>query len=201
MKVLITYFEPFGKSEMNATMEVVSEFPSNLDGVEVYTKLLQVVKDKCVDTAISEIEKLSPDVVISLGESGIANCINLEKIAVNLNEFRIPDNDGNQPRNETISSNGENAYFTTLPVDGLVNHLVSNCIPAKVSYTAGTYVCNHLMYGVLHYIKTNNLNIKSGFIHIPRIYEQVLKNATAPAMAKSTIINALVKSIEYMRAN
>ena len=123
----------------------------------------------------------------------------MERVAINCDDFRIPDNGGNQPEDEPVVSDGPSAYFATLPIKNIVNALHQNGIPAKVSNTAGTFVCNHLMYGVCHYAAQKG-NIKAGFMHIPYLPSQVVDKPNQPSMAVETV-RATLETIVHVLAH
>ncbi len=201
MKILITGFDPFGSDKINPSYEAVKLLPDKILGATIIKAEVLTVAYKSIDLVCELIDKHQVDVVINVGQAGGRFTITPEKVAINLNDFRIKDNQGNQYIDEAIYKDGENAYFTTLPIKSIVNHLVKNNIPASVSYSAGTFVCNHLMYGVLHYINKNDLNIRAGFIHIPYMNEQVLNKKNQPAMSLLTLASGLEKIVEAVILN
>ncbi len=198
MKVLITAFNPFNGAEINASEEVLNLLSDKINDIQIHKLVVETVAYKSINMVIREIEKIKPDFVILLGQAGNRHCITPEKVAINLNDFRIADNDGNVLKDERIYEDGENAYFSTLPVKSIVSKLNKNNIPSTISYTAGTFVCNHLMYGVLYYINKNKLDTKAGFIHIPLIYSQVQKVPNQPAMSLETVLKGIECSIEVL---
>ena len=148
------------------------------------------------------IEKYSPDIVLSIGQAGGRNEITIEKVAINLLEARIKDNDGYQPLDKPIKEDGETAYFTNLPIKGMVAHIKENNIPANISYTAGTFVCNSVMYNILYLIDKKFPHIKGGFIHVPFLPEQaVLKNPIPSSMSLDMISKAIELAIEAILIN
>lgn len=196
MKILITGFDPFGSETINPSYEAVKRLPDFINGVEIIKKQVPTVAYKSIEMVIEYIEEYDVDVVINLGQAGGRFNITLEKVAINLNDFRIPDNEGNQPINQAIDEEGDTAYFATIPINAMVVKMKEAFVPASISYTAGTFVCNHLMYGVLNYIHQNNLDIKAGFIHIPYMNEQVIDKNSMAAMSLDTLVFGLTKAIE-----
>lgn len=192
MKILVTGFDPFGGEKINPAFEVIKSLNASVNSVEIIKLQVPTAFYSSVELTINKIEELKPDFVLCIGQAGGRYDISVEKVAINLNDARIPDNLGQQPIDTCIDEAGQNAYFSTLPVKAIVQAIRKENIPASVSYTAGTYVCNHLMYGVLNYIHKNNLKIKAGFIHIPYLLEQVVNKPSTAAMD----INVLVKAIE-----
>jgi pyroglutamyl-peptidase len=129
---------------------------------------LPVSRSDALPALITAIETNKPDTVVCLGQANDRSKLSIEKIAINLCCYRIPDNVGDQPGDEPVVADGPAAYFSTLPVDALTECLTAEGIPANVSYSAGTYVCNSLFYGLMHYIEETSPDVRGGFIHIPR---------------------------------
>lgn len=198
MKVLITGFDPFGGESINPAWEAVKAMENNLDGIEVIKLQIPTVFKKSAEKLFAGIEEHRPDVVICIGQAGGRYDISVERVAINMDDGRIPDNEGYQPIDTPVYEDGENAYFATLPIKGIVEEIKLAKIPASVSNTAGTYVCNHIMYSLLYYISKNNLNIKGGFIHVPYITEQVVDKKNMPYMEVSTITKALECAVKAL---
>ena len=148
--------------------------------------MVPTIRYKSVDTVKAAAEECQPDFILCVGQAGGRPDITVERVAINCDDFRIPDNGGNQPEDEPVVADGPSAYFATLPIKNIVNALHQNGIPAKVSNTAGTFVCNHLMYGVCHYAAQKG-NIKAGFMHIPYLPSQVVDKPNQPSMAVETV--------------
>ena len=153
-----------------------------------------------INPAIESVKRL-PDNILSIGQAGGRFDISIERVGINLDDFRIPDNEGNQTIDEPIFPDGENAYLVKLPVKAMVQNVQKNNIPASVSYTAGTFVCNHVLYGVLYLIEKKYKGKKSGFIHIPFLPEQVVDKRNTPSMELSTIVKGLTAAIEAIVKN
>lgn len=132
-----------------------------------------------------------PDAIISLGQAGGRSCISIERVAINVDDAKIADNDGNKPIDKFIFEDGENAYFSTLPIKAMVEAIKAAKIPAEISNSAGTYVCNHLMYGILYKINKERLNIRAGFIHLPYIPSQVIEQPGRPSMSLDDIVKGI----------
>ena len=196
MKVLVTGFEPFGGEKVNPALEAIKLLPKEINGAQVVVRELPTVFRKSLDVLFSEIEKENPDVVICVGQAGGRFAISVERVAINVDDARIPDNEGNQPIDQPIFPDGENAYFSTLPIKRIVEAIKKEKIPAEVSNTAGTYVCNHVMYGVLYYASKKRPHMKAGFIHVPYLFEQVVDKKNTPAMGLNEIVKALTVAIE-----
>ncbi len=194
MKVLITGFEPFGKDTINSSYECIKDLPKSIDDHEIIIAEIPVSMAKSIDMVVALIDKISPDIIISLGQAGGRKHITPERVAINVLDYRIEDNDGNQPINIPIIENGDVGYFSTLPCYSIVENLSKVGIDACISNTAGTYVCNTLMYGVLYYIRTNNLDIKAGFIHIPYCDLQV-KDKEVFSISLDTLSEAVLNIV------
>ena len=199
MKVLITGFDPFGGEKINPAWEAVRALPDNIDGIEVVKLQIPTVFKKSAKKLFENIDSVKPDVVICVGQAGGRYEFSVERVAINVDDGRIPDNDGYQPVDSLVFEDGENAYFSTLPIKAIVEEVKKVGIPSAVSNTAGTYVCNHIMYSLLYYLNKNNLNIKGGFIHVPFIPEQVVEKKNTPYMELTRITKALEISIKAIR--
>ena len=198
MKVLITGFDPFGGESINPAWEAVKAMKDNIDGIEVIKLQIPTVFKKSAEKLFAGIEEHKPDAVICIGQAGGRYDMSVERVAINMDDGRIPDNEGYQPIDTPVYEDGENAYFATLPIKGIVEEIKLAKIPASVSNTAGTYVCNHIMYSLLYYISKNNLDIKGGFIHVPYITEQVVDKKNMPYMEVTTITKALECAVQAL---
>lgn len=194
MKVLISAFEPFGGESINPSSLILEKIPNRLGELDIIKILLPVCFYDSSQYLASAIDAHKPDFVISLGQAGGRSAITIEKIGINLNEAPIPDNNQQQPRNESINAEHADGYFTTLPIQEMVAACHKISVPCQISYSAGTYVCNHVMFSSLAYIKTHDLNCKSGFIHIPYLPEQVIDKPNQPSMC----LESMVAGIEAM---
>ena len=191
MRVLITGFDKFGGENINPSNLCVNSLPDVIDSIEIKKVTLPTVFKDSSRILEENIKSFSPNIVICVGQAGGRSKITPERIAINIDDARIPDNIGNSPIDETIRKDGENAYFSTLPIKAIVDELNKNNIPSAISNTAGTFVCNHIMYEALYITSKNYPNIKAGFIHIPYIEEQVKDKPNMPFMKKEYIITAL----------
>lgn len=196
MKVLITGFEPFGGEKLNPSFEAVKLLKDNIAGAEVVKYSIPVVFGKSVEKLDELIKKENPDIVICVGQAGGRFDITVERVAINLDDARIADNDGNQPVDEKIFEDGESAYFATMPIKAMVEEMKKGNVPASISNTAGTYVCNHIMYGLLYLASKKYPNIKGGFIHVPFIPEQVIGKPNTPYMSLEKIADGLALGIK-----
>lgn len=196
--VLITAFEPFGGELVNPSWEAVSHLHERMVcGAKVMAKQLPCAFGDSLTALYAAIEALKPDLVIAVGQAGGRTDVTIERVGINVDDARIPDNLGNQPIDEAIVEGGPVAYFSTLPIKAIVEGIREAGIPASVSQTAGTYVCNHVMYGLMHYLEKHNslaknkTKIRGGFIHIPYLPEQAVKHPGVASMPAATVILAL----------
>ncbi len=196
MKILVTGFEPFDREKINPSNLVLDMLPKNILGFDIVTRTIPTAFNKSSEKLKLYINEFSPEIVVCLGQAGGRSKISVERIAINIDDARIPDNDGNQPIDECIQQDGENAYFSTLPIKAIVQNLLNKNIEAEISNSAGTFVCNHIMYNALHYAKKNNNNYKAGFIHIPYIPEQTINKINTPSMELEIIRDAIIIAIE-----
>ncbi len=175
MKVLVTGFEPFGGDNKNPT-EIISKTLNgrNIHGAQITGKVLPVSVKRAGPKLEQILEDVKPDIVINLGLAPTYSNIAVERVALNILDARIPDNDGYQPIDEPIEKDAPAAYFATLPVRAIVKELRDNGIPAVISYSAGTYLCNYIMFKTLHYSKLHGYPKKAGFIHVPYTPDQVI---------------------------
>ena len=190
MKILLTGFEPFDNSPINPSEQVVQALAAEtISGVQLAAAILPVDLQRGPQALIQAITDAQPQAVICLGQASRRSVITLERVAVNLLDFRIPDNAGNQVSDQSIVPDGPAAYFTTLPVRAMLERLKADGIPAALSLSAGTYLCNQIFYVLRHHLETWEMNIPAGFIHLPDLPEQAArKEASIPSMSLTTMI-------------
>lgn len=196
MKILVTGFAPFGNDIINPSFEIVKRLPSSVLGVEIIGLEVPTVFTRSSQLVNEIIEEKGITHVLHIGQAGGRAGLTPEKVAINFDHARIPDNDGQQPIGAPIQIDGAAAYFSTLPVHAITSGLRKSKIPADVSYSAGTYVCNHLMYQTLYYGEKNNKDIKSGFIHVPFLPEQVADKPHLPSMSLVEMTSGILSAIE-----
>lgn len=196
MKILVTGFDPFGGDKINPAIEAVKRLPAEINGAEIIKLEIPTVFNKSAEVVRKAIEKENPDYVLNVGQAGGRFGLTPERVAININDGRIPDNEGYQPLGEPIHEDGETAYFTQLPIKAEAKAIRDAGLPASVSNTAGTYVCNHIMYQVQYMRDKEFPNIKAGFIHIPFLPEQVINKSNMPSMSLEIIISALEVAIQ-----
>jgi len=197
-KLMLTAFEPFEKETINPSLEAARvmkgvEFP----GASLHVLELPVERYSATEIALQSLIEVKPDLVIMLGVAIERFRITPERVAINVDDFRIPDNAGNQPAGEPIVEGGPVGYFSTLPYRAIVDRLLKAGIPSAISNSAGTYLCNRLFYSVMHFIATERLPITAGFIHVPYQHEMALnKYPDVPSMSRETIIEGVRLAIE-----
>ncbi|EGG91480.1 pyrrolidone-carboxylate peptidase [Lachnospiraceae oral taxon 107 str. F0167] len=202
MKLLLTAFDPFGGDAVNPALEAVKLVADKIGRFDIVKLEVPTVFRKSIERVAQAIEEEKPDAVLCIGQAGGRFEITPERVAINIDDARIKDNEGNQPIDTKIFEDGENAYFTTLPIKAMVEAIREANLPAAVSNTAGTFVCNHLMYGVLYTLAKNYPNIKGGFTHVPFIPEQVARRTpVAPYMALEDIKRGLEAAISAIDKN
>lgn len=195
MKILVTGFDPFGGDKINPAIEAVKRLPDEIKGAEIVKLEIPTVFNKSAEVVEKAIVKEKPDYVLDVGQAGGRYGLTPERVAININDGRIPDNEGYQPLGEPIHEDGDTAYFTQLPIKAEVKAIREAGLPAGVSNTAGTYVCNHIFYQVQYMRAKKFPNIKAGFIHIPFLPEQVVKRPNTPSMALADIVRGLTAAI------
>ena len=201
MKILLTAFDPFGGDTVNPAQKAVEAVSDHIAGAEIVKIIVPTVFDKSIGTVYEAMKREQPDVTFCIGQAGGRYELTPERVAINLNDARIPDNEGKQPLDQKIFEDGENAYFTLLPVKAMVERIRQAGIPASVSYTAGTFVCNHLMYGVLYHISKEFQGMKGGFMHVPFLHEQVLTKPGTPSLSKEDIVKGIEAAITAIVEN
>ncbi|ANN49873.1 pyroglutamyl-peptidase I [Levilactobacillus brevis] len=195
MKLLITGFDPFGGEKTNPAIEAVKRLPAVIAGATVVPLGIPTVFGTCAEVVRQAIITERPDVVLSVGQAGGRSALTPERIAINLDDGRIPDNAGFQPVDQPIQPNGPAAYFTQLPVKAMAQAIRQAGLPSHVSTTAGTYVCNHIMYEVQHLRATEFPQLQAGFIHIPFLPEQVVQRSGVPSLSLTDDVRGLTAAI------
>ncbi|MBU1092849.1 MAG: pyroglutamyl-peptidase I, partial [Firmicutes bacterium] len=151
---LITGFQSFDQEKINPSYEAIKLLPDQLDEIQIVKMELPTVFNLSSQILINKINEIHPDVIIMIGQAGGRKSISIERVAINIDDASIPDNQGNQPKDQPIVQDGKAAYFSTLPIKNINMHLLEKGISSSISNTAGTFVCNHLMYHILHYLET-----------------------------------------------
>ena len=190
--ILLTGFEPFDGEVENPSWEAVRPLDGErVDGHRIAARLMPCVFGEAIDRLEDEIAALDPQIVICVGQAGGRAEISVERVAINLDDARIPDNAGAQPLDRPVVSKGPVAYFSSLPVKAIVHDLHGAGIPAAPSQTAGTFVCNHIFFGACHVRATRRLKFRTGFIHVPYSPAQAVNHPGVPSLAVPIVTEAL----------
>ena len=199
MKLLLTAFDPFGGEPVNPALEAVKKVQNQIGSVSIVKLEVPTVFGTSIQTVAKTIEQEMPDAVLCIGQAGGRYGLTPERVAINLDDARIKDNEGNQPIDLPIFKDGAPAYFSTLPIKAMVQSIRQAGLPASVSNTARTFVCNHLMYGVLYTLERKYPGVRGGFMHVPFIHSQTVNRpAPAPSMSIEDIaagIEAAIRAI------
>ncbi|MEN3277030.1 MAG: pyroglutamyl-peptidase [Massilia sp.] len=193
--VLLTGFEPFNGATINPAWEAVRA----LKGWSGEGFMVEILQLPCVfgfanRVLCGAVDEMKPDVVICVGQAGGRADLTVERVAINVDDAPIRDNDGQQPVDAPIAPEGPAAYFATLPVKAIVSSMRERGLRASVSQTAGTFVCNHVFYGLMHHV--DGTAVRGGFIHVPYLPEQAAAFAGAPSMALAEIVEGLRVAVE-----
>ena len=195
MKVLITGFEPFGGEAINPSWEAVKALPRELGGAEIIKQCLPVTFRGVREVLPRLITETRPRVILLTGQAGGRPNITVERVAINVMDSKMPDNEGYTPEDEPVFEGAPAAYFSTLPIKNIVQALRGEGIPAAISNTAGTYVCNTAMYTALHTVAVAGMETRAGFVHVPFVHEQAL-DKPRPSMGLDTIVRAFKIAVE-----
>lgn len=190
-RLLVTGFEPFGKETVNPSWEAVRRLPESIGVMSIDKLLVPTVFGLATETVLNRARQTAPDAILCVGQAGGRAAVTPEVVAINLREASIPDNAGRQPVNEPVISGGPAAYFATLPVREMVQAVREAGLPCALSYSAGAFVCNDLLYGLLHHF--NGSGVRVGFIHVPFLPEQA--TGEKPSLPLEDAIRALTAAI------
>ena len=190
-KLLVTGFDPFGGESVNPAREAVLRLPDAVGGYEITKLEIPTVFGLAAETVLQAAEELCPHAILCVGQAGGRSAVTPEVVAINLREASIPDNAGNIPVNTPVVENAPAAYFATLPVRDMVQAVKECGIPCTLSYSAGTFVCNDLLYTLLH--RYRDTDVRVGFVHIPYLPEQAREGK--PSMELDAVVEALTAMI------
>lgn len=198
MKILLTGFDPFGGESINPALEAVKLVKAPI-GAELVRLEVPTVFGRSVATVLEAVRLHRPDAVVCVGQAAGRGEITPERVAINIADASIPDNEGNQPCDAPIIPEGENAFFSTLPVKAMAEAIRAAGLPASVSNTAGTFVCNQLMYGLLYHISREFPGMRGGFIHVPCIPEQAARmEKPVPSLPLPEIVRGLEAALSVL---
>lgn len=195
MKILITAFDPFGGEKKNPALEAIKLLPEHIKNHQITKLEIPTVFHKSSDKIADKLEEDSFDAVIAIGQAGGRFNLTPERVGINIDDARIPDNENNQPIDIPIQQDGAPAYFSNLPVKKMTQAIKDAGIPATLSNTAGTFVCNHILYQLGYLQATKYPHLQFGFIHVPFIPEQVIDKPDKPSMSLSSIVTGLEAAI------
>jgi pyroglutamyl-peptidase len=203
MKALVTGFEPFGGDRVNPSFEALRRLPPRFGVLDIATRSLPVVYGAALPALRAAIVATAPDIVLCAGLAGGRAELSLERVAINIDDARIPDNDGNQPIDRPVVAGGPAAYFATLPIKAAVAALREAGLPAAVSNSAGTFLCNHIFYGLMHEAAKGGHPFRGGFLHLPYLPGQAARVPGAPSMALEQIVEGIeiILSVAAARAD
>lgn len=202
MKLLLTAFEPFGGEESNPSLEALRLLPDRLEGWDILKLSLPVAFGLSLSALETALDEHRPDAVLCLGQAGGRAGLTPERVAINVDDAGIPDNLGNQPIDRPIRAGGPAAYFSTLPVKAMAAAIRAEGLPALVSNSAGTYVCNHLMYGLLDMLERDYPQTRGGFMHVPFTNEQAARHgAGTPGLPLPDIARGVTAALRAIILN
>lgn len=205
--ILLTGFEAYGTTPINPAEQVARRLDGErIGGAQVVSRIVSNTFFTCIETVKEAIADIGPDAVVMMGEYGGRAMITVERIAVNINDgarYGLRDNAGNLLQDQLTVPDGPVAYRTTLPVRAMVRAMRDAGIPADISDTAGTFCCNHLMYGILHHVAVAGLDLPAGWIHLPHLPEVAAleQNLGAPSMSVETACTGLHAAIAALCAH
>jgi pyroglutamyl-peptidase len=191
MKALVTGFDPFGGDEVNPSSLAVGKLKKRIGKIVVHTAELPTSYARSAEVLRAAITKAKPDIVLCVGQAGGRTELCLERVAINVQDARIRDNDGKQPIDKPVVADGPAAHFATLPIKACVAEMRKAGLPAAVSNTAGTFVCNHIFYALMDIAASHPLPMRGGFLHIPYVPEQAARLGGAPSMSVSDIVRGI----------
>jgi pyroglutamyl-peptidase len=191
MKALVTGFEPFGGDRVNPSFEAMRRLPRRLGALDIATTALPVTYRGALPALKEAIAASTPDIVLCTGLAGGRAELSLERVAINIDDARIPDNDGDQPVDRPVVAGGSAAYFATLPIKAAAAALREAGLPAAVSNSAGTFLCNHVFYGLMHEAALGANRFRGGFLHVPYLPNQATRVPGAPSMALEQIVEGI----------
>jgi pyroglutamyl-peptidase len=195
-RILLTGFTPFGGESINPSWEAVRTLDGRqIAGHRVVARLLPTAFDASLRELEAAVHEIEPAIMLGIGQASGRSRLSIERVAINLQDARIPDNDGARPIDEPVIPDGPAAYFSTLPIKAMLAALQADGIPAEISNTAGTYVCNHVAYAMLH-LAAERRGVRAGFIHIPYLPVQAAHLPQAASMAQDEVVRGLVRALE-----
>ena len=190
--VLLTGFEPFGNSSLNPSGEIVKAIKAD----NIVSAILPVVFGESTQLLKGLIDQHKPDVVLCLGQAKGRHAMTPERIAINIEDARMADNSGVLVSERAVIEGGPDAYFSTLPVKAMVEAMKAAGVPAALSFSAGTFVCNHIFYSLQHHLKGSA--VKSGFMHVPLMDQQRVEFAGLPTMPLAQMVAGVQAALKVI---
>lgn len=195
-RILLTGFTPFGDETINPSWEAVRQLHDrDIAGHCVVARLLPTVFEASQRELEQAVHEIQPTILLGVGQAGGRSRLSIERVAINVQDARLPDNEGAQPIDEPVMVDGPAAYFSTLPIKAMLGALQDQGLPAEISNTAGTYVCNHVSYLMLH-LAARKPGLRAGFIHIPYLPTQAARLPNMPSMAAEDVVRGLAVALE-----
>ncbi|PMQ05762.1 Pyrrolidone-carboxylate peptidase [Dyella sp. AD56] len=195
-QILLTGFTPFGDEDINPSWEAVRELDGkHIGGHRVVSRLLPTAFADSQRELSLMVDEVRPTILLGVGQAGGRSRLSIERVAINVQDARIPDNAGEQPIDEAILAGGPAAYFSTLPIKAMLKALLTAGLPAEISNTAGTFVCNHVAYLMLH-LAAAHRDLRAGFVHIPYLPSQAARFPNTPSMSSVDVVRALTIALE-----
>jgi len=193
--ILLTGFDPFGGESINPSWEAVRALHGKrIAGHRVVARLLPTQFAASLRALKAAMREVEPAIMLGVGQAGGRNRLSIERVAINLQDARIPDNAGAQPVDEPVIADAPAAYFSTLPIKAMLAALQAEGLPAEISYSAGTYVCNHIAYAMLH-LAAKRRGVRAGFMHIPYLPSQAVALRQAPSMALDEMVRGIATAL------
>src|SRR3954467_15699860 len=191
MKALVTGFDAFGGDKVNPSSLAVQRLKRKLGGLAIHSVELPTSYARSAIVLRGAIHAVQPDIVLGVGQAGGRTELCLERVAINVQDARIRDNDGKQPIDRPVVRDGPAAYLSTLPIKACVAEMRKAGLPAAVSNSAGTFVCNHIFYALMDIAAGHPIPMRGGFLHIPYVPEQAARLGGAPSMALDDIVRGI----------
>jgi pyroglutamyl-peptidase len=193
-RVLISGFEPFGGSNLNSSQLVVEAISKeSFSGLDLFTVILPVEFGKAADVLLSKVKEIDPEIIVAFGQAEGRKALTPEKIAINLDSARIPDNAGELRVNKVIIEKGADGHFSTLPIEKMVEAVKACGLESEISLSAGAFLCNHIFYHLQH--KLLESGVKSGFVHLPLVNEQIAQYPNQPSWALKDLVQGVRAAI------
>src|SRR4051812_6706405 len=201
MRALVTGFEPFGGDGINASIEAVRRLPARIGAIEIHTAELPTSFARSLPALEGQIERVRPAIVLCVGQASERQALCVERVAINVQDARLADNDGASPIDVPVMSSGPAAYLATLPIKAIVRALIAARLPAEVSNTAGLFVCNHVLYGVMHLTATTHRKLRAGLLHVPSLKAPTPEDSKgAPGLSLDELVRAIRITLEVTAA-